>query len=377
VTLVTTLLRDLRRFLLGSWLNALLVFIPISVLMAWTNKPAPWVFGVTALAIVPLAGLIGQATEATAEHTGPGIGGLLNATFGNATELIIALFAMQSGLYGVVKASISGSILGNMLLVLGLSMFAGGWGRERQEFNRTTAGAATSMLMLALTALVMPALWTLTVHGNLAHGDPTVQRLSLLTSLVLLAIYVASLVFSLFTHRDLFACAVETPPAERHSPLSSAVALLLIATVLTAVEAELLVHAIHEAAASVGMTELFIGVIVVALVGNAAEHSTAILVARKGQMDLAFHIAIGSSAQIALLVAPLLVVVSFLFGRPMDLVFSPMEIAALALAVLNVAVACLDGESNWFEGLQLVAVYVVLALAFYFVPAPPPAPHPG
>lgn len=363
-----TIRADLDRFLRDSWLNFLLVFIPISLGMELLHAPGVWVFAATALAIVPLAGLIGQATEATAEHTGPGLGGLLNATFGNATELIIALFALHEGLLSVVKASISGSILGNMLLVLGLSMMAGGWGRERQTFSLTAAAASTSMLMLALTAMVMPALWDLVVFHSLGSHSPKVQSLSLLTSLVLLFIYGASLVFSLVTHRDLFTSCARVAGEEPRFALRSALTLLLIATIVTAIESEILVHAIHTAARAWGLTELFIGVVIVAVVGNAAEHYSAVSVARKGQMDLAFNIALGSSTQIALLVAPALVLCSYLFHHPMDLVFGPFELAALTLGVLNVAIACLDGESNWFEGLQLVAVYLVLALAFYFVP---------
>lgn len=336
--------------------------------MEWLRLPGAWVFACTALAIVPLAGLIGQATEATAEHTGPGLGGLLNATFGNATELIIALFALKSGLHSVVKASISGSILGNMLLVLGLSMVAGGWKRERQTFSQTAATASTGMLMLALTALVMPAVWDLVIFHSLHSHHPRVQSLSLLTSVVLLTIYVASLVFSLVTHRELFS-SVGRQPGEPEFRLASGIALLVVATVFTAIESEVLVRAIEPAAHGWGLTELFIGVIIVAVVGNAAEHYSAVTLAHKGQMELAFFIALGSSTQIALLVAPLLVFTSYLFGRPMDLVFGPFELVALALAVLNVSITCQDGESNWFEGLQLVAVYLVLAIAFYFVPA--------
>jgi Ca2+:H+ antiporter len=369
--------RDLLQFLRGSWLNLLLVFIPISIGMRELHFGPGWVFVVSAVAIIPLAGLIGQATEATAGHTGPALGGLLNATFGNATELIIALFALKAGLHSVVKASISGSILGNLLLVLGLSMFAGGLGREKQHFSRTAAGASMSMLMLAITALVMPALWELVVFHEITMPHPRGIQLSILTSLVLLGIYIASLIFSLRTHRNLYG-GTQHEPADGHTiRLASAVVMLFLATILTAIESEILVDVIHAAAAGFGVTELFVGVIVVAVVGNAAEHTTAVVVARKGNMDLAFHIALGSSTQIALLVAPVLVLAAQFIGQPMDLVFGPFEIAALLFAVLNVAIVALDGESNWFEGLQLVAVYVVLALAFYFVPTHTPRPAPG
>lgn len=364
----SAILDDLKRFLFSTWLNALLVFIPVSLVLELVHAPAVWVFAAAALAIVPLAGLIGQATEATTAHTGPGLGGFLNATFGNATELIIALLAVREGLYGVVKASITGSILGNMLLVLGLSMIVGGWGRERQRFNRTAAGASASMLMLAVTALVMPATWDLVVFGSLGQPNPTVTTLSWLTAAVLMATYVASLVFSLITHRRLFTAAEHGTPVVAHYRLAAAVALLVIATALTAFQAEVLVGAIEPAAEALGLTDLFVGVIIVAVIGNAAEHFTAVIVAAKGQMELAFQIAIGSSTQIALLVAPILVFASLLTPQPMDLVFNAFEIVALGLAVLSVAMVSLDGESNWFEGIQLVAVYIVLGLAFYFVP---------
>jgi Ca2+:H+ antiporter len=364
------MLKDFKQFLFGSWLNLLLILVPVSVLLEWLHAPPLWVFFIAALAIVPLAALIGAGTEATAEHTGPGIGGLLNATFGNATELIIALFAVHRGLFGVVKASITGSILGNMLLVLGLSMLIGGWGRDRQTFNRTAAGSSAAMLILAVTALALPALWDLVVFGRIGPTHPRVQLLSDLAAGVLLATYVASLIFSLRTHHELFSAVGHGAVPQAQYRLSSGVAVLLVATILTAVESEILVGAIEAVGKTLGLTEIFIGVVVVAVVGNAAEHFTAVLVAKKNQMDLAFHIAIGSSTQIALLVAPILVFASYFLHRtPMDLVFSPFEILALTLAVVIVAVVSLDGESNWFEGVQLIALYLMLAIAFYFVPA--------
>ncbi|MHB1006759.1 MAG: calcium/proton exchanger [Chloroflexota bacterium] len=362
-----TVLREQWLFLRGSWLNVLLALVPISLGLGLAGAPPVWVFATAALAIVPLAGLIGQGTEATTEHTGPGIGGLLNATFGNATELIIGLLALREGLFTVVKASITGSILGNMLLVLGLAMLAGGWKRDRQHFNQTAAGASASMLVLAVAALIMPAVWDLVVTGAVTEHGVTVGQLSLAVALVLILVYLASLFFALVTHRDLYR-ADHTQAAPRYS-LPGAVSLLLIATVVTAVVAEVLVGAIEPAAKTLGLTDLFVGVVIVAIVGNAAEHFTAVLVAARGQMDLAFQIAIGSSTQMALLIAPALVLASLVIApQQMDLVFDPFEIVALALAVFSVSVASLDGESNWFEGLQLVAVYLVLAIAFFFVP---------
>lgn len=353
-------------FLRASYLNWLLLFVPISLALELAHAPRLWVFLTAGLAIVPLAGLIGLATEELAAYVGPGVGGLLNASFGNATELIIAFFALRAGLHEVVKASLSGSIIGNILLVLGLSMFAGGWGRKCQRFDRTHAGANAAMLFLAVVALVMPALFDLTIYGSLEARPPVVENLSLLVAVVLMATYAAGLIFSLKTHH----AAVSEEPHEARIRMSraGAVTLLLVATIVTALEAELLVGAIGEATRALGMTEFFVGVIVVAVIGNAAEHFSAVVMARKDKMDLAVSIATASSTQIALFVAPVLVFLSFLIGRPMSLVFNAFEVVGIGLAVTALAVVSLDGESNWFEGLQLVAVYLVLGIVFYFVP---------
>jgi Ca2+:H+ antiporter len=353
--------------LTSSWLNWLLIFVPISLAIDLLGFPKIWLFVTSALAIVPIAGLIGAATEQLAHRVGPGIGGLLNATFGNATELIIAFFALQAGLPNVVKASISGSIIGNILLVFGLAVFVGGLGRDKQTFNRTNAGAAAAMLFLASVALVMPALFDLTVFGSLERSSPILEQLSLLVAFVLLATYVANLIFSLKTHKDLF---ISVPEEERNLlEVKSAVVLLLGATILAALEAELLGAGLTDATAALGMTELFVGVVVVAVVGNAAEHFSAVSVAKKNQTDLAVTIATGSATQIALFVAPVLVIASFLMGQPLSLVFNAFEVVGITLAVLILAFVSLDGETNWFEGAQLIAVYVILAIVFYFVPA--------
>lgn len=362
--------QSLISFLRGKWLNLFLILVPISLAFEFTHAPRLWLFVAASLAVIPLAGLIGDATEELSHRVGPVAGGLLNATFGNAPELIIALFALQAGLQEVVKASITGSIVGNILLVLGASMLAGGWGREKQRFNRTSAGASTSMLVLAVVALVMPAIFDLTVFGNLDESSPAIEQFSMLVAVVLMLTYLGSLVFSLKTHRELFSAAPETE--EKGNPklrLRDAAILLMSAAVVVAVEAELMVEAIHEATVALGMTEFFVGVIVVAIVGNAAEHSSAVMLAMKNKMDISVTIATGSSTQIALFVAPVLVFASFLFGQPMSLVFNSFEIAAIFLSVIVLAVVTLDGESNWFEGLQLLAVYLVLAIVFFFVPA--------
>jgi len=355
-------------FLRQSWLNWLLLLIPASIAVELLELPKAWLFVTSALAIIPLAGLIGESTEEVAHRLGAGLGGLLNATFGNAPELIIGVFALRAGLQEVVKASISGSIIGNILLVLGLAMFVGGWGREKQRFSRTHAGARASMLFLAVVALVMPAVFDLAIFGTLERASLALEMVSLLVAVVLMAIYLASLIFSLRTHREL----LTSVPPESEPPrldLRSAVLLLLGATALTAVESELLVAAITDATRTLGITEFFVGVIVVAVVGNAAEHFTAVLMAKRNRMELAVTIATGSSTQVALFVAPVLVFASLLLGQPMSLVFNAFEIVGVALAVLALALVTIDGESNWFEGLQLVAVYAVLAIVFYFVPA--------
>ncbi|HVC33408.1 MAG TPA: calcium/proton exchanger [Chloroflexota bacterium] len=356
--------------LLGeSALNWLLLAVPISILLSLFQAPGAIIFASAAVALVPLAALIGQSTEDIAKHTGPVLGGLLSASFGNATELVVAILALVHGLDEVVKASITGSIIGNALLVLGMSMIAAGIGRERVFFNRVAAATSSATLLLAVTALVMPAVFNLTVYGRLQGTSPALEQLSLLVAIVLIATYGLSLVFSLVTHRALLVNLAEVPEQPEIGPGSS-MAILFVVTLVTTLESDLLVGTIEVTTRALGITEFFVGVIIIAIVGNAAEHLSALLVARHGQMDLAVHIATGSSTQIAVFVAPLLVIVSWLIGRPMSLVFNPFEIAAVALASIIVTIAALDGETNWFEGVQLVAVYLILAIAFFYVPVP-------
>jgi Ca2+:H+ antiporter len=314
--------------------------------------------------------LIVQATEEIASHTGPALGGLLNATFGNATELVVAVIALTHGLDEVVKASITGSIIGNALLVLGMSMVAAGYGRERAFFNRISAATSAATLLLAVTALVMPAIFSFTVFGRVQGSNAALDQLSLLVALVLLATYGLSLVFSLVTHRVVLISVAESSEEPPHLPVRFSVLMLAVVTLVTAFESELLVGAIHGTTQALGITEFFVGAIVVAIVGNAAEHFSAVAVARRDQLDLAVSIATGSATQIALFVAPIIVIMSWLISRPMSLLFNPFEIAAIALAGVVVTVASLDGETNWFEGVQLIAVYLIVAIAFFFVPAP-------
>ncbi len=347
--------------------------IPIAVALDVAGVPATVVFATSALGIIPTAALMGRATEELAARSGPGIGGLLNVTFGNAPELIIALFALGKGLQEVVKASIVGSIIGNILLVLGAAMLAGGIGRDKQTFSRTGAGIQTSMLMLAAAALLMPAIFELVEGKGLpspgsaaTHYGGTVEHLSLAVAIVLIATYALGLLFSLKTHRDIFNPEYEDEDSWGWSTRTSVLA-LAFAGVLVGVMSEVLVSSISEASRSIGLSEFFIGVIVVAIVGNAAEHWVAVLVAMKNKMDLAVNIAVGSSAQVALFVAPVLVLASFFIGPfPLALVFNGFELGAILIAILIANYVTQDGESTWFEGVQLLAVYLVFGLAFYF-----------
>jgi Ca2+:H+ antiporter len=370
--------RGLRRFLLSGdgWPYLLVPFIPLAIVLELAHAGATAIFLTAALGVIPTAALMGRATEELAARSGPGIGGLLNVTFGNAPELIIGFFALQQGLQEVVKASLVGSILGNILLVMGASMLIGGIRRERQRYDRTAAGAQSLMLLLAAVVLVMPAIFELVAGDGLPSPTARAVRLpgqlealSVGASLILLASYAGGLLFSLRTHRDLF----NPPHAEEDhvgEPWSvrRALTMLAIAGVAVGVMSEILVGSISEAAENIGLSPFFVGIIVVAIVGNAAEHWVAIYFALRDKMDLAVNIAIGSSAQIALFAAPVLVLLSFAVGPfPMALVFNGFEVGAIFLAAIMADMVTRDGESTWFEGLQLLAVYAVLGLTFYFV----------
>jgi Ca2+:H+ antiporter len=349
------------------WLNLLLLFVPLAIIFDLLHASPLLIFIASALAIAPLASVLGESTGALASQCGPAIGGILSATMGNATEMIIAFFALHAGHINVVKASLSGSIIGNLLLVLGLSLVAGGLRHPVQRFSRTTSAMNSTTLMIAVAALVMPAVFNLTLFGTLQHHDVNLQHLSLWTSGVLIALYLLNLLFVFRTHRAAFA----TPQREDVGPATSrtqAIVSLGLATVLIAGMSEILVDQIAPVTRALGMTELFVGVIVVALVGNAAENSTAVLMARRNRMDVSMSIATGASTQIALFVAPVLVFLSVAIGHPMTLVFNGFEIAAIVLSVLIVEMISSDGETNWFEGAQLLAVYAIVAVAFYFVP---------
>jgi Ca2+:H+ antiporter len=351
----------------------LTAFVPAAVALKLFGAAPALVFFCSALAIVPAAAVMSDATEELSARSGPGVAGLLNVTFGNAPELIIAFFALLDGLQEVVKASLVGSVIGNSLLVLGAAMFVGGRARTRQRFDRTAAQAYSGLLVVTVAALILPAVLVLARgHSLPGVGEPRhafgsqVEHLSLAVSVVMIAIYLAGLVFSLRTHRDLF-----TPARKEASPhgWSSRRALLLLAAagVLVGVMSELLVGSIEHAARDIGLSQFFVGAFVVAIVGNAAEHYVAVAVAAKDKMDLAVNISIGSSAQIGLFVAPVLVILSFAFGpAPMALVFNGYELTGLLAAVIISNFLASEGESTWFEGVQLLALYAVLGLVFFF-----------
>jgi Ca2+:H+ antiporter len=369
---------DLRSFLLSGsgWPYLLVPFIPIAIALELAHASASIVFGASALGVIPTAALMGRATEELAARSGPGIGGFLNVTFGNAPELIIAFFALREGLQEVVKASLVGSILGNVLLVMGAAMLIGGLKRERQYFDRTAANTQSIMLLLACVALIMPAIFELVIGGSLPkptdeskHFPNDLEAMSVGVALVLLATYVAGLIFSLRTHKDLF-----NPEHEEEDHVGepwtvrTSVIALAVAGVAVGVMSEILVGSITEASDAIGLSPFFVGLIVVAIVGNAAEHWVAVYFASRDKMGLSVNIAIGSSAQIALFAAPVLVLISFFVGPfPMALVFNGLELGAIVLAVLIANQVTQEGESTWFEGLQLLAVYAVLGLVFFYV----------
>jgi Ca2+:H+ antiporter len=344
-------------------LDWLLVLVPVSIVLDLAGGAELLVFATSAGAILPLAGLIGRSTEQLALHTGPRLGGLINATFGNVTELIIAIFLILDDEIPIVKASLTGSILGNLLLVLGVSFLAGGLKHEEQTYNGQAATVHATSLMLAVAGLLMPALFA---HGT---GDNELQRevVSGTVAAVLIALYVGALAFTLITHEHLF----RTPEAGERPTWSRgrATGFLLLATALVALESEILVGALEPAMEDLGLSRLFVGLILIPIIGNAAEHSSAIRFALQDKVDITLEIAIGSSTQIALFVAPALVFISLAVDHPMDFVFSTFEVAAVALSTALVFMISSDGRSNWLEGAQLTGAYVIMAISFFFVEA--------
>ncbi len=354
----------------------LLGFVPLSMVLGyWLHVPAPWVFGTAIIAIVPLAEYVRRATEGVAAHSGSAIGGLLNVSFGNAPELILALFVLRAGDVEVVKAQITGSIIGNSLLGLGLCIVVGSWGRERQCFKRERAGLLGSLLILSVIALMLPAIFDYTERGLGRQSASTAaldERLSLGVAGVLILVYIANLIYTLVTHRSVFAVDPEDEDtAKGHGPgwsLGRSLTVLAVATSVTAVEAELVSSALETTAHQLGLSTFFLGVTVLAIVGNAAEYVSAIYFARQNRMGLVMTITVGSTIQIALLAAPLLVIISWFMGKPMNLVFSnPIELAAIAAVAFAVNSITQDGETTWFEGVMLLAVYALLAICFFLV----------
>ena len=363
-----------------GWLKMLMVFVPLAIILKWSGASASWQFVAAMVAILPLAAVMGEATEHLSHRAGPGIGGLLNATFGNAAELIIALAMLFKGpkLDEVVKASIIGSILGNILLVLGASLFAGGMKYRIQKFNRTAAGIGSTMMFVAAIGLLVPAIFHALPEVTALSKEKSLNiehKLSVAVCGFLILAYFLTLLFSLKTHKDLFNPKGEAIDHEDHGgkcagdvSVARATTILLIATVFVGLVSEVLAGAIEETGEKWGLTRVFLGVIVVATVGNAAEHSSAVMVALKNKMDLAVGIALGSALQISLFVAPVLVFASYLRSEPMDLLFSTMEILAVILGVTIARMIAEDGESNWLEGAMLLMIYGILAVAFYVLP---------
>lgn len=349
--------------------------IPVALYIQFTHRSLVWLFLFASLAILPLAAWIGASTEQLAHRMGATAGALFNATFGNFAEMVIAIFAIRAGLPDVVRASFSGSVVGNLLFVAGASMVAGGWKHQTLKFNALAAESQAGQMILAVSAALVPALFFRSVAR--AHRPSLIHPVSIGTSVILLIVYILGFFFTFKTHRDALAAEPGPEPLgdEEPWPLSRAVILLAVASVLTGTVAEGLVDAVHEAGRAWGMNEIFLGFVVLAIVGNAAEHSTAVFLAMRNQMDTALNIAMQSSVQIALFVTPLLVFISYPLGHPLDLLFTPFELLASGIAVAIFAYLVMDGETNWYEGIQLLAVYAIIAVALYFLPANATATH--
>jgi Ca2+:H+ antiporter len=366
---------------------SLLVFVPIALAVRFLNLGGIWLFATSAAAIIPLAKILSTATEHLASRLGAGIGGLLSATFGNAVEMIIAFFALQAGLYDVVKASITGTIMGNMLFVLGLSIFLGGIGREKQTFNRTAAGVSASQLTLAAAGLFIPAAFVLTTPASVATTD-LIEELSVGVALLLLVGYAGQMVFTLGTHKHLYS-GVGADTIDEGNPddgdsdsgndtgaesfdhswtIRHSLIVLVGTTVVVSVMAEMLVEGLEYLTNTLGLSELFVGVVIVALVGGAAENVIAVTMAMKNKMELALNVVMGSTLQISLFVAPVLVLLGLVMNRPLSLTFNLFEVATVIVTIMIANGITRDGESNWFEGVQLLITYAIIAVAFFFHP---------
>lgn len=347
-----------------KFLYILLIFLPVTIVGKIAGLSDPLLFISSSLAIIPLAGLMGKGTDVISLYAGQKIGGLLNATFGNATELIIAFVAMKEGMFDVVKASLAGSVIGNILLVLGLAMLAGGLKHKTQVFNKNSINITASMLLFAVLGLAIPAIFTHTMPESSLTTQ--FEGLSVIVAVLMLLIYVMQFIFAFVTHRSLFEESEEDEEEKPSMSLAAAIALLVAATVCIAVLSEIFVGTVEPMADSAGLSRTFVGIILVPIIGNAAEHSTAVIMAIKNKMNAAVEIALGSSLQIILFVVPVLILLSLLF-TPMSIVFTPFELVSVAAAVLIANRVASDGESNWLEGLQLVAAYVIIGAGFFFV----------
>lgn len=347
-----------------KYLYILLVFIPITIIGKMAGFSDPMLFACSSLAIIPLAGVMGKSTDDIACYCGQKVGGLLNATFGNATELIIAFVAMKEGMFDVVKASLAGSVIGNVLLVLGASMLVGGLKYKTQTFNRNSINITASMLLLAVIGLCIPAIFTHTLPEESLTSQ--IEGLNVIIAVLMLLVYAMQFVFSFVTHRNLYEDSV--PDEEEHTAASlpRAIGMLVASTICIAILSEIFVGTVEPMAESAGLSKTFVGIILVPIIGNAAEHSSAIIMAYKNKMNAAIEIALGSSLQIILFVVPVLTLLSLLF-TPMSIVFTPFELVSLTGAVLIANRVSSDGESNWLEGLQLVIVYIIIGAAFFFV----------
>ncbi len=346
-----------------KFLKYMLIFIPISFVAKFMNASGSVMFILSCLSIIPLAGLMGEGTEEISFYSGPKIGGFLNGTFGNATELIISFFALKQGLFDIVKSSIAGAVIGNVLLVVGASMLAGGLKFKTQKFNEKVSEVTSSMLLFAVLGLCIPALFTHTVDPALLNTR--YEGLSVFVAVVMIIIYILSLVFSFSTHKDIYNTEASKEGSAKWT-LKKAILILVVVTILIAIESEFLVNGVESITESLGWSEFFVGIILIPIIGNAAEHTTAIIMARKDQMDVALEIALGSSLQIILFVAPILIFIS-LFFKPMSIVFNEFELVALIASVVIANKVSHDGECNWLEGVQLLAVYLIISASFFII----------
>ena len=346
-----------------KFLKYMLIFIPISFIAKFMNASGSVMFILSCLSIIPLAGLMGEGTEEISFYSGPKIGGFLNGTFGNATELIISFFALKQGLFDIVKSSIAGAVIGNVLLVVGASMLAGGLKFKTQKFNEKVSEVTSSMLLFAVLGLCIPALFTHTVDPALLNTR--YEGLSVFVAVVMIIIYILSLVFSFSTHKDIYNTEASKEGSAKWT-LKKAILILVVVTILIAIESEFLVNGVESITESLGWSEFFVGIILIPIIGNAEEHTTAIIMARKDQMDVALEIALGSSLQIILFVAPILIFIS-LFFKPMSIVFNEFELVALIASVVIANKVSHDGECNWLEGVQLLAVYLIISASFFII----------